>query len=906
MALKIISLIFVISLTFGIQNPNQFKDVPFDVNDVINRFSSHHSQPPNSPSRVSDEGRFDQSLIPDLTGEFLIDTSIVYVIADNYQQYPAVAFDGTNYLVVWEDERIGLWDIYGARVTPDGIVLDEGSIPISTAANNQRFPSVAFNGNNYLVVWEDYRSGSPHIYGTQVTQSGQVLDPNGIPISTATSVQGHPSVTLIDTNYLVAWHDHRSGAWDIYGTRVTPAGTVLDTTGIPISTAANDQLTPSVAFDGTNCLVVWSDRRSGTPNIYGARVTPAGSVLDDTGFPIVINTNFNSQYPSVTFGGTNYLVVWQDGRNGPVNWDIYGARVTLAGILLDTNGIPMSTAAGYQQFPSVTFDDTNYLVVWLDDRTNPFIERDIYGTRVSQVGTVLDPTGIPISSATYGQLYPSVAFDGTNYLVVWSDYRSNNISDIYGARVTPTGTVLDPNGIQISTAANSQWSPSVASDGTNYLVVWEENRDSTSMDIYGARIDQNGNVLDPDIPISTGGADQRYPSVAFNGIDYLVVWQNYRSSNQWWDIYGARVNQQGIVLDSNGFAISTATRDQIFPAVGFDGLNYLVVWQDGRRTYYTDIYGARVNSQGSVLDTNGIRITNVSNQAQHASVAFDSTNYLVVWERGDANNDIYGTRVSPGGTVLDPNGIPISTITNSQQEYPSIAFDGSNYLVAWHDYRHGSRNPDIYCSRVTQSGTVLDPNGIPISTATNSQINPSIAFDGTDYLVVWEDYRRRYDLYGAKVSPSGVVIDSFPITTQISYPCYPALARGSGNQILIAYSKFCEQINNHPANSFRIWGKLPPYLGIEENNRPINAKRFMLEVYPNPAKTVMCVRCPMSVKDKTELKIFDALGKLTREIASPPKADRNDQDIKISLKGINPGIYFLRLGKETKKFLVVK
>jgi hypothetical protein len=55
------------------------------------------------------------------------------------------------------------------------------------------------------------------------------------------------------------------------------------------------------------------------------------------------------------------------------------------------------------------------------------------------------------------------------------------------------------------------------------------------------------------------------------------------------------------------------------------------------------------------------------------------------------------------------------------------------------------------------------------------------------------------------------------------------------------------------------------------------------------------------------LKIFDVTGKLIREIASPHKADRNDRNEEIiSLKGINPGIYFLRIGKETKKFLVVK
>jgi len=50
------------------------------------------------------------------------------------------------------------------------------------------------------------------------------------------------------------------------------------------------------------------------------------------------------------------------------------------------------------------------------------------------------------------------------------------------------------------------------------------------------------------------------------------------------------------------------------------------------------------------------------------------------------------------------------------------------------------------------------------------------------------------------------------------------------------------------------------------------------------------------------LKIFDVSGKLIKEIA----LTGTGQEIKISLQGINPGIYFIRLGTEVKKFLVVK
>jgi hypothetical protein len=37
-------------------------------------------------------------------------------------------------------------------------------------------------------------------------------------------------------NFLIVWQDKRNGDWDVYGSRVTPAGEVLDPAGILIST----------------------------------------------------------------------------------------------------------------------------------------------------------------------------------------------------------------------------------------------------------------------------------------------------------------------------------------------------------------------------------------------------------------------------------------------------------------------------------------------------------------------------------------------------------------------------------------------------------------------------------------------------------------------------------------------
>ena len=434
----------------------------------------------------------------------------------------------------------------------------------------------------------------------------------------------------------------------------------------------------------------------------------------------------------------------------------------------------------------------------------------------------------------------------------------------------------------------------VASDGENYFVTWQDWRDGQK--IYGARVSQSGEILDPAaIPISLSTGDNKQGgTIAFGDSNYLVVWRQPESlypTN--WDLYGTRVSRTGIVLDTIPIAISTVPRsDQNVGEIAFDGTNYLVVWEDCR-TPDREIYGARVNLDGVVIDSNGICISG------------------------------------------EPTG----------QVFPDIAFDGTNFLVVWLDGRNSPLS-SIYGTRVNQSGMVID-TGIAISIYDDEQhyhVYPAVAYDGCNYIIVWcfEDRRvpsyQFTDIYGACVNPSGVVIDSFPVSTQPKLQYLPALACGVANQTLITYSGWTDYINSHPANTIRIWGKFYPGVGIEER-LIFNAERSMLQVYPNPAKTVIRVLIPWASftpnASRLTLKIFDVSGKLVKEIASPAPLSkrqfrnnyatsskkvlgRNDRKIEISLKGINPGIYFLQLGtvestlgredptRETKKFLVIK
>ena len=109
----------------------------------------------------------------------------VIIPSGQEEHSPSVAASSSGYLVVWQDQRNGNADIYGARVTTAGVVSDPAGLPISTAANDQASPSVAASSSGYLVVWRDERGGSDlDIYGTRVTTAGVVSDLDGIAIST--------------------------------------------------------------------------------------------------------------------------------------------------------------------------------------------------------------------------------------------------------------------------------------------------------------------------------------------------------------------------------------------------------------------------------------------------------------------------------------------------------------------------------------------------------------------------------------------------------------------------------------------------------------------------------------------------------------------------------------------------
>ena len=814
---------------------------------------------------------------PLLEGEFLIDTSRTVLPSCGGQRYPRAAFDGENFLVVWDDSRVGSsYDIYGCRVARDGTLMDPLDFVISEAPDDQTTPVVAFDGSNYLVAWRDRRSGGSDIYAARVMPSGVVLDSAGIPVALLAE-EYEPSIAFNGENYLVAWCDLSSRVTDIHGARVTRAGAVLDPQGFAITTAPSYQEEPAIASDGQDFFVVWQDFRNDQADIFAARVSADGQVLDTSGVAVCLADSLQAS-PKVSFDGRNYLVVWMDQR-GEDSSLIYAARVSPEGTVLDSAGFSASKTYAAQVYPDVAFDGSEYVVVWSDWRCGL---SNVLSCRISPDGVIMDTQALVVSESEVALVESGVTVGDSFYLVLWYYCDTCFSWDVAAARVTSGGMVLDTVGIPLALSGNEQRYPVAAFDGTNFLVVWQDRRSGPDYDICGMRISTEGALLDSAaIPISAAPDDQRNPGVAFDGNNYLAVWEDERHGGNG-AIYAARVTVEGHVLDTAGIRLFPSSRPQRSPKVGFNGTDYLVAWyHQGNATAY-DIWATRVSQAGQVLDPRGIAVCTLTYSQFPGAITAVDTTFMLFWSDGRGNpqqfTDVYGGRITAGGAVLDPNGILVSSALWGQSG-PRAATDGAGYLVVWTDERNGTGNRDIYGARVKPTGDVLDPAGIPIDTRSGDQQYPAVAFDGTDFAVAWQDNTSGLDndIYSARVTTTGVVRNLGPVVTEDGQQQFAALSAGS-DQILLAYQGWAGNVGGRRFDCTRAWGKILLNTGAAEGSKALVSRR-------NHEATLVRGRLRLpSTQSSGHRYLLSSDGRKVADLAPGP----ND------VSRLAPGVYFIR------------
>ena len=401
------------------------------------------------------------------------------------------------------------------------------------------------------------------------------------------------------------------------------------------------------------------------------------------------------------------------------------------------------------------------------------------------VWSVGNPQNVAITQAMGNQRDPQIVTDGAGgAIIAWQDFRNGGSnSDYFARRVDAGGTVLwTVDGLGILTAPTSEDGLRLLSDGAGGAIfVWEEFQGATGIDLFAQRLNGSGAFQWPagGKPLVTATGNQTQASLASDGAGgWIIAWTDGRGADV--DVYAQRLNGSGAPLwIVDGVPLTAAGGGQGNPRLVSDGAGGAVaVWNDFRAGATSDLYGQRVNADGTPQWTaDGVALTTAADEQRiWGTVPDGSGGVIAVWQdnRIGTFTDIYAGRLTGAGTApWTADGVALSTAPGYQTD-PRIASDGAGgALFAWMDENGGPAAAKVYAQRLNASGTPQwTATGRAMSTTLGRQTRPDVIPDGAGGgIVAWTDFRAggQTDIYAQRFNAAGTplwTVDGLPVCTE--------------------------------------------------------------------------------------------------------------------------------------------
>lgn len=441
------------------------------------------------------------------------------------------------------------------------------------------------------------------------------------------------------------------------------------------------------------------------------------------------------------------------------------------------NGVAICTAAQYQDTPMLTSDGAGgAIITWEDYRSN--VEDHVYAQRIDNQGSTLWTTnGVAICNNAE-QNSPVIVSDGSGgAIITWNDARTIYYN-IYAQRINSQGSTLwTTNGVPICTnTTQNQEFPIIVSDSSGgAIIAWKQTISFLNNGVYVQRVNSLGSTLwiNNGISVSTVIGIAYGPTMVSDGSGgAYITWADARNTtsnpNANFDIFAQHINSNGSTLWAlNGMAICTAQNFQGYPQIVDDGAGGAIIsWDDARVSSTLNVYGQRVNSQGSTLWTaNGLYLFHVTIGTQNNAASDGFGGMVITWQSanyGSGSSNIFAERVDGNGSLLwSTTGVPVCTATGDQT-VPMIINDGAGgAIITWEDDRYDGVSTNIFAQRVNSQGSTLwTTNGVAICTASDNQYDPMLVTDGGNgAIITWWDSRGggNSHIYAQSVNGNGLV-----------------------------------------------------------------------------------------------------------------------------------------------------
>ncbi len=560
-----------------------------------------------------------------------------------YRRSAKVASSGAGYLVVWEASPNPNWasileppvTIYLSAIGADGVPLQ----PFPTVIGKGEFPSVVWNGYEYLIVWgiEGSTTGSlltPSVVGVRVREDGSLIDV--LPVTLVSEVNPYSYLTTIAWNgseYLVTWNrgvallDRDLHAQPI---SLTSAG------GVPLYAAAS----------GADFMVL--------PAVFTAAgqtlmIQPV-SATGETRTPALLN----GPHAAITGISGGYALIWDDRS------DLRSARILADGTLSNS----AIFARGHIDLPSAASRDGRTVAAW---------QRKADATRSVVCTSPLDAFFEPHCSNEW-QHDATISISSTTTFLTWADRSTDG--DVMRAAVAPlsdTPLAGAAAGRRISDAL-----PPAAerrSDGSVSAVWAEYSKAANHSQVHLGGLTQYGTKLADRVVFATA-ADQTTPVVSAGAARTMVLWTEGA-------VESPKIRMTIVDGATNAVIATLPLTAGIAPSAAFDGREWLVAW--GSIATPSAVQFAIVNSDGGVLSSGSMPVSTTTPVHSEPSVAWSGKSFFLTWRESAAPGQPLADRIelssiSAGGAASAP--LTLDSVDGALG-LPSLASNGDRVLASW-------------------------------------------------------------------------------------------------------------------------------------------------------------------------------------------------------------------------------
>ncbi len=363
-------------------------------------------------------------------------------------------------------------------------------------------------------------------------------------------------------------------------------------TPVRISSTAFDHTNASgLAFDGKNYGATFSGHKQ-LFSSYFESVSRAGvAVVPETALADINSETYAGQ---LLHNGSFFESAWSDARQDR-NYEVYFNRYDSKGQKLGPD-LRVTNARSFSTNPVLIWNGSETLLVWDDRRfdQNGTDAPRLFGQRVAFDGT-LTGDNLELTAAGIAAENPGIALGRSRVGVAFASQLSSTVTH---AKFFTTAPDLSGASAPIDLGGTDVLGPGVAYVGGRFLVAWSQLRTTPGPAIYGALLDENGVLLEPAQPLTTGAQYARTFALLSLGDRVVMVWGDNFDGN--YELYQQILDADLNVVSPRQRLTFTAS-DSLGPSIALGPSGDLGVlyddWLSGdRQSYFLSQSCVKVNT----------------------------------------------------------------------------------------------------------------------------------------------------------------------------------------------------------------------------------------------------------------------------------------------------------------------